>query len=97
MEYEIGWTHRFGLDALEKRNFFESTRGTKKQLCARSVRCRFTIATETSRLRKCTSASAEYGVSIAIDKEWLYCLLEPDNGFVAGVSEKLAAFMFREI
>jgi hypothetical protein len=30
MEYEIDWTHIFVMDALEKRNFFESTRGTKK-------------------------------------------------------------------
>jgi hypothetical protein len=29
--------------------------------------------------------------------EWLYGLLEPDNGFVAGVSEELAVFMLREI
>ena len=71
--------------------------GTKTQLCARSVRSRFTRATETSRLRKCTSASAGYEFSTAIEEESLYSHLEPDNGFVAGVSEKLAAFMFREI
>jgi hypothetical protein len=34
MDYEIGWAPRFGLDALEKGNFSESTRGTKLQLCA---------------------------------------------------------------
>jgi len=40
--------------------------------------------------------SIGYGVYIAIDEKWLYGLLEPDNGFVTGVSEELAAFMFRE-
>jgi hypothetical protein len=97
MEYKIGWVSRFGLDVLEKRNIFEPSRGTKPQLCARSVRSWFTTPTETSRFRKYTSASAGYGISTAIDEEWLYGLLEPDNGFVAGVSEERDAFMFREI
>jgi hypothetical protein len=34
---------------------------------------------------------------MAIDEKWLYGLLEPDNGFVTGVSEEPVAIMFREI
>jgi len=71
--------------------------GHKPQVCASSACSLFTIPTETYRLRNCTSASAEYGVSTATDEGWLYGLLEPDNGFVTGISNELAAFMFREI
>jgi hypothetical protein len=42
-------------------------------------------------------ASAGNEVYTAIDEKWLYGLLEPDNEFVTGVSEVLAAFMFRDI
>jgi len=71
--------------------------GRKLHVCASSACCCGAIPTETYRLRSGTSASAEYGVSTATDEGWLYGLLEPDNGFVTGISNELAAFMFREI